>query len=578
MLYVLLNWGYLFATAFLTGFAVLRPFRRLGYCCGKATGMLMAGLAALTVYAQVFSLFGGVGLWANVLLILFCLLVIVLWHRQLLSFWKKKTAAAGPAGLVLLACLILLMAYGTSRGYMHVDTGLYHAQAIRWIEEYGVVCGLGNLHSRFAYNSAAFALCALYSMKWLFGESLHTVQGFLALVVAVQCAGIFGIRRRGHLLVSDFVRLGAIYYLTVLFGEMVSPASDYFAMLLLFYVLIAWLDLMERKEGNVTPYALLSLLLVFAVTVKVSAAVVLLLVLKPAIMLIRDRKWKQIGLYLGLGLGICIPWLIRGVLISGWLIYPFTFLDLFSVDWKMEKGYADSDAKEIQVFARGLYDVTLYDKSFTGWVKNWFGRLRGMEKLWVAACALCTAAGAASLVMTAAALLRKGGAAVKRVLIPAGDWLLYGTVLIAGYLFWQFSAPLIRYGYAYVIALPMGIAGFWFCFLTGRERKEKMAEGAFRGTAEGAFLLCLSVLLLYKAADLAGAVRESAAQPYYIRQQEYGTFDAFTYEVDGVTVYVPSDGGRIGYDKFPSSPRVQDIELRRSGDISSGFRAATDRD
>ncbi len=61
MLYVLLNWGYLFATAFLTGFAVLRPFRRLGYCCGKATGMLMAGLAALTVYAQVFSLFGGVG-------------------------------------------------------------------------------------------------------------------------------------------------------------------------------------------------------------------------------------------------------------------------------------------------------------------------------------------------------------------------------------------------------------------------------------------------------------------------------------------------------------------------------------
>ena len=321
-----------------------------------------------------------------------------------------------------------------------------------------------------------------------------------------------------------------------------------------------------------------SLLLVFTVTVKVSAAVILLLALKPAVMLIRERRWKQIGLYIGLGILICLPWLIRGVLISGWLIYPFTFLDLFSVDWKIEKGYADSDAKEIQVFARGLYDVTLYDTPFAGWVKNWFERLRGMEKLWVAACALCTAAGAASLVMTAAALLRKGGAAVKRVLIPAGDWLLYGTVLIAGYLFWQFSAPLIRYGYAYVIALPMVIAGFWFCFLTGRERKEKMAEGAFRGTAEGAFLLCLSVLLLYKAADLAGAVRESAAQPYYIRQQEYGTFDAFTYEVDGVTIYVPSDGGRIGYDKFPSSPRVQDIELRRSGDISSGFRAATDRE
>ena len=563
MLFVLLNWCYVSITAFITGFVCLLPFERLGYRLRSVTGAWMAGLAALTVYAQIFSLFGGVGTGANLLLILFCVAAALLLRKRLVGFWRIQAEGISRVKLLLLLFLILLLAYGTSRGFMHVDTGLYHAQAIRWIEEYGVVPGLGNLHSRFAYNSAAFALCALFSMKWLFGEPMHAVQGFFALVVALQCAsGLLTLGKGRRVRISDFLRLGAVYYLTVLFGEIVSPASDYFAMLLVFYVLIAWLDDLEAGEKNAAPYALLSLLLVFTVTVKVSAAVILLLALKPAVMLIRERRWKQIGLYIGLGILICLPWLIRGVLISGWLIYPFTFLDLFSVDWKMEKGYADSDAKEIQVFARGLYDVTLYDTPFAGWVKNWFGRLRGMEKLWVAACAL----------------LRKGGAAVKRVLIPAGDWLLYGTVLIAGYLFWQFSAPLIRYGYAYVIALPMGIAGFWFCFLTGRERKEKMAEGAFLGTAEGAFLLCLSVLLLYKAADLAGAVRESAAQPYYIRQQEYGTFDAFTYEVDGVTVYVPSDGGRIGYDKFPSSPRVQDIELRRSGDISSGFRAATDRE
>ena len=567
MLFVLLNWCYLSITAFITGFVCLLPFERLGYRLRSVTGAWMAGLAALTVYAQIFSLFGGVGIGANLLLILFCLAAALLLRKRLVRFWRLQREGISRIKLLLLLFLILLLAYGTSRGFMHVDTGLYHAQSIRWIEEYGVVPGLGNLHSRFAYNSAAFALCALFSMKWLFGEPMHAVQGFFALVVALQCAS------------GDFLRLGAVYYLTVLFGEIVSPASDYFAMLLVFYVLIAWLDYLEAGEKNAAPYAQLSLLLVFTVTVKVSAAVLLLLALKPAIMLIRERRWKQIGLYIGLGVLICLPWLIRGVLISGWLIYPFTFLDLFSVDWKMEKGYADSDAKEIQVFARGLYDVNLYDTPFSGWVKNWFGRLRGMEKLWVAACALCTAAGAASLVLTAAALLRKGDAAMKRVLIPAGDWLLYGAVLIAGYLFWQFSAPLIRYGYAYVIALPMGIAGFWFCFLTGRERKEETAaEKAPPKTEEGVFLLCLSVLLLYKAADLAGAVRESAAQPYYIRQQEYGEFDAFTYEVDGVTIYVPSDGGRIGYDKFPSSPRVQDIELRRSGDISSGFRAATDRE
>ena len=41
--------------------------------------------------------------------------------------------------------------------------------------------------------------------------------------------------------------------------------------------------------------------------------------------------------------------------------------------------------------------------------------------------------------------------------------------------------------------------------------------------------------------------------------------------MDGVTVYVPTDRGQIGYNKFPSSPVVQDIELR-DGTLESGFR------
>lgn len=63
MLLVLLNWAYIGITAFLAGFAVLAPFGRkisekeTGYVCRTGTGVLMAGLAFITVYAQVFSLF-----------------------------------------------------------------------------------------------------------------------------------------------------------------------------------------------------------------------------------------------------------------------------------------------------------------------------------------------------------------------------------------------------------------------------------------------------------------------------------------------------------------------------------------
>ena len=406
----------------------------------------------------------------------------------------------------------------------------------------------------------------------------------LALAVAIQCVcGLLTLGTGRRVRISDFMRLGAVYYLTVLFGEIVSPATDYFAMLLVFYVLIAWLDELEAGEKNAAPYALLSLLLVFTVTVKLSAAVLLAAGAEAGGDAAgRERRWKQIGLYLGLGLLICLPWMIRGVLISGWLFYPFTFVDLFSVDWKMEKGYADSDAKEIQVFARGLYDVNLYDTPFSGWARELVSRLRGMEKLWIVSCACARQPDAASLVICAAG---HGNGERKGSGYSGRDWLLYGAVLLVGYLFWQFSAPLVRYGYAYVIALPAGTAGFWFCFLTASGgEKAGMRNARMGGTAGGGrergtgaarsvFLLCAGVFLLYKAADLSAAVRASAGQPYYIRQQGYGEYEAVAWELDGITVYVPADGGKIGYDKFPSAPRVQDIELREKGESARGLPA-----
>ena len=72
MLYVLLTWCYIFITAFPVGFCVAElagsGARR------SMEGALMAGLSALMVYAQLFILAGGVGMEANLLLLLVCFL------------------------------------------------------------------------------------------------------------------------------------------------------------------------------------------------------------------------------------------------------------------------------------------------------------------------------------------------------------------------------------------------------------------------------------------------------------------------------------------------------------------------
>ena len=45
------------------------------------------------------------------------------------------------------------------------DTESYHIQSIKWIQEYGSVPGIVNLHVRFGFNSSWFSSVALFSFS-----------------------------------------------------------------------------------------------------------------------------------------------------------------------------------------------------------------------------------------------------------------------------------------------------------------------------------------------------------------------------------------------------------------------------
>lgn len=592
MLMVLVQWCYIAATAFVTGFAVLTPFQRKSeWKVRHVTSCMMAGLLVQNVYAQYFSLFSGVGLWANAGMAVFDVIAVWCCRRELFGFLRERRKQTGKGRMLLYGILVLLFAYGSSRGYMHYDTGLYHAQSIRWIEEYGVVPGLANLHSRFGYNSAAFALCALFGGGGLTRYPMHCVQGFFALICAVKCTALLELPKRKRVQLSDFLYTGCVFYLVAVFRELVAPASDYFAMLILFFAAMSWTELLERREKEILPYALLSLYLVYGATVKLSTAVILLLVLQPAVGLIRQKKWKQIAGCIALGIVIAFPYLARNVLISGWLFYPFTFFDFFPVDWKISRGYADSDAAEIQVYAKEIFDVYQKNMPFRQWFPNWLSAQETLDKLLVASGWLALPAGLVLMVATAVSGLGKGGRQdgvqvnmqSRRMMAGMESWsfiLLEGTAVL-GFLFWQFGAPLVRYGYFYVLLLPLVTFGALYVQYAGKALA-RLGIGARRGgdavnrNAEcivfRAFAVILVAFLLYRGYNLCNMVLELCDQPYYIDQQDYGTYPAQTYEVDGVTVYVPADRGQIGYDKFPSSPIVRDIELRDGSTLKSGFR------
>lgn len=554
MLSVLLIWVYMAVTTFLLGYGILTVISHFcAYQVRKWVSYFMCGLAAATVYAQFYSLFGAVGFGANLGLSGICIVIAFLYRKQLRRDWKnlrlKNVFCRKSIGIVL---LILLYAYGSSRGFIHYDTGLYHAQSIRWIEEYGIVKGLGNLHCRLAYNSSSFALSALYSMSFLGGQSYHCAAGFLALLLAGDCLMVREFPWKRKLRTSDFARMMCIYYLLIIFDEMVSPASDYFMVLTAFYIVIEWLDLSEEREKAVCPYAMLCVMGVYLLTLKLSAALLVLLVVKPAWMLLRKKKGKEIVLYLGLGMVTALPFLIRNVILSGWLVYPFTFLDIFDVDWKIPEGIAAYDAKEIQVWGRGYSDVTRFDIPVMEWLPDWFTSLGGMDKIFVLAGMLSVVL---FLIRIAACLFRRKA---------WSDKLLLEAVMSVCFLFWLCTSPLIRYGCVYVYLVSAVILG------------DALIEFLERRHTAGLWTVCMAVagvFLLYKAAAFGKELVTFYVNDYWICQKDYDNYETESYEIEGITFYDPVSGDQTGYESFPSSPVRAKIALRGEG-IEDGFRYA----
>lgn len=563
MLSVMGIWIYMLLTAFLTGYGFLKGITRyLPYRIRHLDSYLFCGFAFVAVYAQFFSLFGPVGFMANVVLCIVC--VVIVWctkdtlSKMFREVWEAiRTNQLGERGKMLcILFLFLLFAYGASRGIIHYDTGLYHAQSIRWLEEYGAVKGLGNLHCRLAYNSSSFALSALYSMAFLGKQSFHCGAGWLAFLLAKVCLEVAGSLKARRLKIGDFARVMGIYYLVIIFDEMVSPASDYFMVLLAFYIVIRFLDLLETGVEETTPYALLCVLGVFLMTVKLSAALILLLVVYPAYYLLHGKRWKETAVYLVLGVVVALPFFIRNVILSGWLVYPFTQIDLFDVVWKIPKELADYDAKEIQVWGRGYTDVSRYGISMKEWFPDWFRSLAGSDRL-----------------LVAAALLSMCVLLIYGIGMFCGWWrkrwgvlLLQGTVA-GSFLFWLCTSPLIRYGCVYVYLTSAVVLGGVYdaVMRAGESRiclrgKENVGADQAAGARTGrkAVRLCVvagvSFLLIYKCVALGREIVMSYVNDYWIMQKDYENYETLSYEINGVTFYYPAEGDQVGYEAFPSAP------------------------
>ena len=139
---VILSWIYLFFICLLVGTGILGLYKDKKF---TLTQYLAAGIVGITVYVEFFSLIGKIGCIAHLVMLAAAILSGCFQRKRLARLWKEyKPVLLSWEGFFYLGFLILI-AFFTSRGTFHTDTNIYHAQAIRLYEEYGLIKGMGNL-------------------------------------------------------------------------------------------------------------------------------------------------------------------------------------------------------------------------------------------------------------------------------------------------------------------------------------------------------------------------------------------------------------------------------------------------
>lgn len=555
MLLTVLSWIYISVICILIGTGVLSLFRNRSF---SLTYRLVTGIVAVTVYTEFFSIFAKTGAGAHLLLLSAALASGYLNRRELTRLWQTYRPVICSWEGFFYVCFVLLTAFFTSRGEFHTDTNIYHAAAIRIYEEYGLIKGIGNLQLHYAYNSAYLAFAAIFSFSWLPGRSLHTTTGFLEVAMCLYAFHGLKYFRKHENHVTDMMRVGILFYTLVNITRSMSPATDYAVMFLALFVLTAWCENLFEGTSDIILYSILSVAAVFTATLKFSAGLLALLALYPAVCLIRDRRWKEIAAYIFCGCVILCPFLIRNYFISGWLLYPFNGIDIFSPEWKIPEEYLVHDANQIKVWGRCLYDVAKADLPVGEWLPIWWENQFRYEKMFLGAVAL---GAALQLIIFIDKIVRRRKIRPELIVLHLAVWGNLGV--------WFFVAPFIRYGLAFLFAVIMIAAGEYL-------REE---HRGFYGIVTGSMIFCITVSVSpywdQYITDAGVFVKQTLREPYYIVQKDYEQGNMESREINGNIIYFSGGKEINSYHVFPGT--CYEFMLDRStliGDrIEDGFKA-----
>lgn len=435
----------------------------------------------------------------------------------------------------------------------NADSGQYHAQTIHWAESFRIVPGLGNLHDRLAYNSSWLVLQAMFSLAFLGQGSFHLLPGFLFLIVDIDLVIQWDWKERtfSHL-PSHFALCLLLLFIWSQAAEISSPGTDLPVILIAGYVIFVLMKWFNDQQGNRYIPVLISGLILWAVTIKLSAAPLLLI---PLLFLLKlPDKRKYISRLTILFLLLIVPWLIRNLILSGYVLYPIPILDIFHFWWKVPRDIVMDEQTAIRAWARfpRLDTATMMAMPFKQWVKIWFIDFSFNRKLLI----LFSVSLPVLLLVVQAAWQRL------RISLQRYGFTWLVGILLAGWLYWFISAPNIRFGFAFILPLfAIGVAAL----MSALSLKLTPKLNLLFNRAVPMLAIALILILFLQSLNV------DSIQRYWFKAADYPDLATEPCQIENASLLCAAEYDECWYTPFPCIPKIVDNVYMRGERYDLGF-------
>jgi hypothetical protein len=273
--------------------------------------------------------------------------------------------------------LLLLASFWAMALPINEDSWLYHFQSIRWINEYPIVPGLGNLHGRLAFNQSHFGYLALLNFFPYWNKGYAAGGLLLLLASALTVAGVI-------LRDIPFKR-----FLTILLLIVIEPMTRYsaspspdFAVSLLQVVSATYLLFLvhhspihpQQRESDILVAVCLSAALC---SVKLSGLIfgaTLICVALWSMRVASSNSKMMLFRVFPVLIFFGFLHLLRGVITSGVPLYPSTIGSFWHFDWSVPIDRIQNEAGWIYSCARTgspCQDPALVLKDWS-WMNSWW--------------------------------------------------------------------------------------------------------------------------------------------------------------------------------------------------------------